>query len=125
MKINSNTPGYVRSVAIDFYALDMSGSRCGAAIVLARSAPRVGAMIFCQYKRGERARPRRCGVVLDECDDLARLSTAEGRGKARNVPDRVFLSFTVPPRNGTDHLYRYNQENDSRKNVRLSFANES
>ena len=28
--------------------------------------------------------------MLDECDDLARLSTAEGRGKARNVPDRVF-----------------------------------
>ena len=40
--------------------------------------------------------------MLDECDDLARLSTAEGRGKARNVPDRVFLSFHGNARNGTD-----------------------
>ena len=72
-------------------------------MVLARSAHRVGAVIFCQYKRGARARPRRLrGVVLDECDDLARLSTAEGRGKARNVADRVFLSFHVAVRNETD-----------------------
>ena len=40
--------------------------------------------------------------MLDECDDLARLSTAEGRGKARNVADRVFLSFHGNARNGTD-----------------------
>ena len=33
--------------------------------------------------------------MLDECDDLARLSTAEGRGKARNVPDRVSV-FRLP-----------------------------
>ena len=59
IKINSGTQGYVLCAAIDFYALAMGGSRCGAAIVLARSAHRVGAMIFCQYKRGERARPRR------------------------------------------------------------------
>ena len=34
------------------------------------------------------------GAGLDEHDGLARLSAAEGRGRARNVPERVF--FRIP-----------------------------
>ena len=36
------------------------------------------------------------GAGLDEHDGLARLSAAEGRGRARNVPERVFFSYPVP-----------------------------
>ena len=32
------------------------------------------------------------GAGLDEHDGLARPSAAEGRGRARNVPERVFFS---------------------------------
>ena len=43
--------------------------------------------------RGTGAASAAVAVVLDECDDLARLSTAEGRGKARNVAVTVFSSL--------------------------------
>ena len=41
------------------------------------------------------------GAGLDEYDGLARLSAAEGHGRARYVLGRVFLSYFVPSRNGS------------------------